>query len=56
AKGAPKDAFAVVGLPTTFIIDKQGRIREKILAPRTLEQFTAILQPLVEEKSPVAQK
>lgn len=31
--------FGLVGFPTTFVIDRDGRIREKILGEKTKEQF-----------------
>ncbi len=39
-----------VGLPTTFIIDRDGRLRKKITGERTREQFEAEIKPLLEEK------
>ena len=39
-----------VGLPTTFIIDRNGRLRKKITGERTREQFEAEIKPLLEEK------
>lgn len=39
----------VQGLPTTFIIDREGRIRQKIFGPRTREGFEAIVKPLLNE-------
>ena len=39
-----------VGLPTTFIIDRDGRLRKKITGERTKEQFEAEIKPLLEEK------
>ncbi|MEP6925182.1 MAG: cytochrome c biogenesis protein CcdA [Pyrinomonadaceae bacterium] len=39
-----------VGLPTTFIIDREGRLRKKITGERTREQFEAVIKPLLEEK------
>lgn len=39
-----------VGLPTTFIIDRNGLLRKKITGERTREQFEAEIKPLLEEK------
>jgi cytochrome c-type biogenesis protein len=41
--------FGVPGLPTTFILDREGRIREKIVGPRSREGFEASIKPLLEE-------
>lgn len=34
ASGRIEDAFRVAGLPTTFVIDRDGRIRSKVLGAR----------------------
>jgi cytochrome c-type biogenesis protein len=39
----------VQGLPTTFIIDREGRIRQKIFGPRDRAGFEAIIKPLLTE-------
>jgi len=41
--------FAVSALPTTFILDRQGRIRAKIIGQRGRESFEAAVKPLLEE-------
>jgi len=41
--------FAVAGLPTTFILDREGRIRAKIVGGRTRDSFEAAIKPLLEE-------
>jgi cytochrome c-type biogenesis protein len=41
--------FAVVGLPTTFIIDREGRVREKIVGERNRAGFESALMPLLDE-------
>lgn len=41
--------FAVSGLPTTFILDREGRIRAKIVGERSRESFEAAVKPLLEE-------
>ena len=49
SEARPPQEFSYVGLPTTFIIDREGKIREKIVAPREREQFEAFVKPLLEE-------
>ncbi|MBV8858904.1 MAG: redoxin domain-containing protein [Acidobacteria bacterium] len=41
--------YAVGTLPTTFIIDRQGRIRQKIIGERSRAQFEALINPLLDE-------
>lgn len=41
--------FAVSGLPTTFILDREGRIRAKIVGERRRDSFEAAVKPLLEE-------
>jgi cytochrome c-type biogenesis protein len=43
-------------LPTTYIIDRQGRIREKMIGERTREAFEAVIKPLLDEPNITAQK
>ena len=42
-------------LPTTYIIDRQGRIREKMIGERTRVDFEAIIKPLLDESQATAQ-
>jgi len=37
----------IVGVPTTFIIDKQGKIAEKIVGARKKEEFLQVIKPLL---------
>ena len=41
--------FAVAGLPTTFILDREGRIRAKIVGERKRDSFEAAVKPLLDE-------
>jgi cytochrome c-type biogenesis protein len=41
--------FSVGVLPTTFIIDRQGRIRHKVIGEKTRAQFEALITPLLDE-------
>ena len=43
-------------LPTTYIIDRQGRVREKMIGERTRAAFEAVIKPLLDENSATAQK
>jgi cytochrome c-type biogenesis protein len=42
-------------LPTTYIIDRQGRIREKMIGERTRSAFEAVIKPLLDEGQTTAQ-
>jgi cytochrome c-type biogenesis protein len=44
------------GLPVTIIIDREGRIRQKIFGPNTREGFEAAVKPLLDEAPATAQK
>lgn len=46
----------IPSLPTTFIIDRQGRIRQKIIGARDREGFEKEIKPLLEESTATAQK
>ncbi len=44
-----ESTFEVVGLPTTFILDREGRIRAKIIGEKKRDYFEAALKPLLDE-------
>ncbi|HEY0172715.1 MAG TPA: cytochrome c biogenesis protein CcdA [Pyrinomonadaceae bacterium] len=51
---AVANAYSVGVLPTTFIIDREGRIREKIIGEKTRAFFEARIKPLLDEQAPAA--
>jgi len=53
ADGVAAKAFGGVrGIPTTFFIDRSGRIRQKIVGGRTYAQFEQAVEELVAEPVP----
>ncbi|HWW74479.1 MAG TPA: cytochrome c biogenesis protein CcdA [Pyrinomonadaceae bacterium] len=46
--------YAVGVLPTTFVIDRQGRIRHKIIGEKSRAQFEALVKPLLDEQATTA--
>jgi peroxiredoxin len=42
-----KDFGEIVGVPTTFIIDKQGKIADKIVGARKKDEFLQVIKPLL---------
>jgi DsbE subfamily thiol:disulfide oxidoreductase len=48
--GEVGNQYWVSSIPTTFIVDSKGRIREKIVGGTTLEALEAIIQPLLKGK------
>ena len=46
-----QDKFeAIRSLPTTYVIDREGRIRQRIIGARDRTQFEAVLKPLLNEQ------
>lgn len=43
-------------LPTTYIIDRQGRIRDKLIGERSRAAFESVIKPLLDEVQTTAQK
>jgi cytochrome c-type biogenesis protein len=43
-------------LPTTYIIDRQGQIREKFIGERSQSAFEAVIKPLLQENVNTARK
>jgi cytochrome c-type biogenesis protein len=50
-----QDKFAAIrSLPSTYVIDREGRIRQRIIGARDRAQFEAVLKPLLNEQIPGA--
>jgi hypothetical protein len=51
ASGGVENTFRVSGLPSTFVIDRQGKLRQRILGPRPWDQPETIseIRALLEE-------
>jgi cytochrome c-type biogenesis protein len=43
-------------LPTTYVIDREGRIRDKMIGERSRAAFESVIKPLLDESSTTAQK
>jgi len=48
--------YAVGVLPTTFVIDREGRIRQKIIGEKSRAEFEALVGPLLDEQATAALK
>src|SRR5215212_1568402 len=46
--------YSVGVLPTTFIIDRQGRIRHKVIGEKSRAHFEALVKPLLDEQASTA--
>jgi cytochrome c-type biogenesis protein len=46
--------YAVGVLPTTFVIDRQGRIRKKVIGEKSRAEFEAMVTPLLDEQATAA--
>jgi cytochrome c-type biogenesis protein len=46
--------YAVGVLPTTFIIDREGRVRQKVIGEKTRAEFEALVAPLLDEQATTA--
>jgi len=42
-------SYRITGVPETFIIDKQGKVRDVIIEPTTEARLTATVQKLIDE-------
>ncbi len=51
-----ESSFAVAGLPTTLILDREGRIRARIVGERKRDAFEAAVNPLLEETATAQQR
>ncbi len=45
--GAAARSYGVIGLPTTFFVDREGRLRTKVLGESTPEVFERIVKELL---------
>jgi cytochrome c-type biogenesis protein len=48
---AVANKYAVGVLPTTFVIDRQGRIRQKVIGEKSRAEFEAMITPLLDEQA-----
>jgi cytochrome c-type biogenesis protein len=48
--------YAVGVLPTTFVIDREGRIRHKEIGEKSREYFESLVKPLLEEQAAALDK
>jgi peroxiredoxin len=55
-EGVQEKFGGIPSLPTTFIIDREGRIRQKIIGARDRTGFEREVKPLLEETTATAQK
>ena len=46
--------YSVGVLPTTFIIDREGRIRHRVIGEKSRAHFEALVRPLLEEQAAAA--
>jgi len=44
------------GLPVTYLLDREGRIRQKFIGPQSRENFEAAIKPLLDEAPATAQR
>jgi cytochrome c-type biogenesis protein len=51
---AVANKYAVGVLPTTFIIDREGRVRQKVIGEKSRAEFEALVAPLLEEQATTA--
>jgi thiol:disulfide interchange protein len=40
-------AYGVIGLPTTFVVDREGRLHTRIIGESTAELFAQIVEGLM---------
>ena len=43
------------GLPVTYVLDREGRIRQKFIGPQSQENFEKVIRPLLDESPMTAQ-
>ena len=47
--------YSVGVLPTTFIIDREGRIRHRVIGEKSRAHFEALVRPLLDEGAAAAE-
>jgi peroxiredoxin len=52
--GSVTRAYAVLGLPVTVFVDRQGIVSARVVGESTPEAFERVAQPLLEAKPPAA--
>lgn len=50
ADGQPVKGYRVIGLPTAFLIDRNGRIVKRYLGPKSFKEVSADLEPLLGQR------
>jgi peroxiredoxin len=46
-EGEVARAYGVIGLPTTFVVDREGRLHTRIIGESTAELFAQIVEGLM---------
>jgi peroxiredoxin len=46
--GSTAEAYGVIGLPTSFLLDREGRVMEEVIGDMTRRSLSELLDPLFE--------